>query len=440
MEKERVKEYLVDWHQKSLPDAVEREIAIPSTTKIVKVIGPRRAGKTYLLFQHMKKLFGSGVDKSQVVYLNCEDPRLSSLSAIELFETIKLSWEAYPPAGKGFFVFIDEPQVIPQWESAVRMFHDSGMRVFVSGSSSRLLGREIATSLRGRSISCLVLPFSFREYLLLRKFSFDVDRLGSREKASLLHHLGEYLEFGGYAEIISEDDIELKQKIINEYFELITYKDIIDRYKIKNTRLVKWLLKSSIASAAAELSIRKAYLTLKSQNMKASKNTVYDYFSLLEDALFLFPVQKFSSSERKRDFSTNKAYINDNCFMRIIDASRNTGKRMEQAAFLELVRRKKSLSSIFYYKNVQAEEVDFVRAEGNKATQLIQVCQTVDDPATRQREVRALLKAASELRCKNLIIITEDFQGREEAEWFGNKGTIAYVPLWKWLLQRDREG
>jgi predicted AAA+ superfamily ATPase len=434
MDKERVKEYIVDWYHKSLPDLIQRDITIPSTSKIVTLIGPRRAGKTYILFQHMKKLLSSGIKKNQLIYLNCEDPRVSSLQAIELFEIVKIYWELYPHAEKEFFVFIDEPQVIPKWESAVRMFHDDEMKIFISGSSSKLLSKEIATSLRGRSLSYLVLPFSFSEYLKLKRRSYDLYRLGSKDKAALMNSVDEYLEFGGYAEIINEQDTELKTKIISEYFEIITYKDIIDRYKIKNTRLIQWLLKSSISSGASELSIRKVYLTLKSQHLQASKNTVYDYFSLLEDALFIFPISRHSFSERKKDFSINKTYINDNCFMKIVDSSKNIGKKMEQAVFLELLRRKRPLSHIFYYKNVQANEVDFVITEGNKPTQLIQVCQKVDDITTKQREIRSLIKAGSDLNCKNLIIITEDYQGTEEAKWFDNKGKITYIPLWKWLL------
>ncbi len=250
-----------------------------------------------------------------------------------------------------------------------------------------------------------------------------------------MYHLDEYLQQGGFPEIIK--DMIVKEKIMNEYFELVVYKDIIDRYKIKNTKLITWLIHSCIASAAAELSIHKTFLDLKSQSVKASKNTLYNYLSLLEDSLFLFIVSKYAHSIKKRNPLINKTYINDACFFKRIDASKNTGKKMENATYLELLRRKKPLENIHYYKNVQGEEVDFVITEGNRVTQLIQVCQEMDAMKTRQREVRALCKAGAELGCKNLIIITEDKERTEDFVWFGKKARITSNPLWKWLLREE---
>jgi predicted AAA+ superfamily ATPase len=435
MDENRVKEYLQSVYDSEIPALVNRDILLPDTSKIVTLIGPRRAGKTYLMYQKIKELLAKGVHKNNILYINCEHPRLFSVGFEELYDVVKMHWRLYPSKEKKFYLFIDEPQVITKWESAVRMFHDESMNIFLSGSSSKLLSKEIATSLRGRCISYLVLPFSFKEYLRLREFNEDIERLGGKNKSLLMHHLDEYTQLGGYPEIIKESDPLIKERIINDYFELVVFKDIIDRYKIKNTKLVKWLINSCILSASSELSVHKTYLDLKSRGLKASKNTLYSYLSLLEDALMIFIVSKYVYSVKKVNPLINKIYIDDTCFFKCVDSSKNVGKKMENMVYLELMRRKNPLANIHYYKNIQGEEVDFVITEGNKVMQLIQVCQKLDDIDTKQREIRALLKAGSELKCKKLIIITEDYQGTEEAEWFGNKGKIEYIPIWKWLLK-----
>ncbi|MFH1072120.1 MAG: ATP-binding protein, partial [Nanoarchaeota archaeon] len=345
MDEDRVREYLQDAFDREIPPLVDRDILLPDTSKIVTIIGPRRAGKTYLLYQKIKELLSKGIQKDNISYINCEDPRLSSVGFKELFDVIKMHWRMYPSKEKKFYVFLDEPQVITQWESAVRMLHDEGMNIFLSGSSSKLLSKEIATTLRGRSVTYLVLPFSFREYLRLKGFDEDAGKLGSKKKSALMHHLDEYVQLGGYPEIIKEPDPLMKDRIINEYFELIVFKDIIDRYKIKNTKLVTWLIHACILSASSELSIHKTYLDLKSKGLEASKNTLYNYLSLLEDSLTIFMVDRYSHSVKKVNPLINKVYIDDTCFFRRIDSSRNVGKKMENVVYLELMRRKRPLAN-----------------------------------------------------------------------------------------------
>ncbi|RLF49456.1 MAG: hypothetical protein DRN20_02060, partial [Thermoplasmata archaeon] len=369
-----VREYLIDFQERELPELVERELKVNETKRITSIIGPRRAGKTYFMYQQMKNYLRKGIKKENIVYLNFEDPRLVDMSFKEIREIIKMHWQIYPMSAKRrLIVFVDEPQNIKNWEIAIRTLHDEGFKIFVTGSSSKLLSREIATSLRGRTLSYLLLPFSFREYLKMKKARFDVERLSSRSKSLLLADLGEYLEFGGFPEIAQEEDKENKIRMINEYFNMVVYRDIVERYKIKNTGLIRWLIKALIASFSNEFSVHKCYLTLKSQGMKVSKNTLYTYFSMLQDVLFVFPIQKFDHSARKRALTTNKVYLSDTAFTRIVEASRdNMGKKMENIAFLDILRRK-PLSEVFYWKNQRGEEVDFVLLKGGRVEELIQV-------------------------------------------------------------------
>jgi len=431
MNSAEVREYLLDFQKRELPELVERELKISETKKIKSIIGPRRAGKTYLMYQKIKELISSGVKKENILYINFEDPRLIDIDFKEIREIIKLQWQLYPSSTEGeFHVFIDEPQNIKNWELAIRALHDEDFDVYLSGSSSKLLSKEISTSLRGRTLSYTLLPFSFSEFLRMKNLEFDIARLGSKEKSKLLGYLDEYLEFGGFPEVIQEENKETKIKIINEYFNLIVYRDVVERYKIKNTQLIKWLIKSLTASFSREFSVHKSYLTLKSKGMKASKNTLYTYLSMLEDSVFVFFVPKFEYSIRKGGFSINKSYLCDIGFVKLTEITEDVGHKLENAVFLDLRRKKQALTDIFYWKNQQQEEVDFIIKRGAKVEQLIQVCSDITDIDVKKREIRALLKASKELDCNNLLIITIDHESVEEHD--GKK--IRFEPIWMQLM------
>lgn len=424
-----ITEYLVDFQHREFPSLIKRDLEIKETKKIISIIGPRRAGKTYFIYQSMEEML-KDMKRENLIYLNFEDTRLLGITFKDIKEIIKLQWKLYPNSMKKLVVFIDEPQNIKNWEHAVRSLYDEGFKIFLTGSSSKLLSKEIASSLRGRTLSYLLMPFSFREVLKLKKFECSFNKLSSKERSLLDYYLDNYIKLGGFPEILIEEDKQTQIKILKEYLDLIVYRDVVERYNLKNTKLIQWLIKCLIASFSKEFSVHKTYLTLKSQGIKVSKNTLYTYVSLLEDSLFAFFIPSFSQSQRKKGFSINKVYINDIGFVNLLEVSTDRGKRMENIVFLELQRRKSPLTSIFYWKNVQKEEVDFVIKEGQKLKQLIQVCYDISDLNTKKREFRALLKASKELKCNNLLIITEDKEGEERIE----KKKIKFIPLWKWLL------
>ena len=435
--KEQIKEYLIDFQKKNIPKLIKRELKIPNTKKIISIIGPRRAGKTYFLFQTINNLIKEGVKKEEIIYLNFEDPRLLNLKFDEVREIVKIHRETY--SQDNLYIFIDEPQNVHLWEVAVRNLYDEGFKIYITGSSSKLLSKEIATSLRGRSLSYLLLPFSFTEFLKLKDKKFDLLKLGSKEKSELFRDLNKFIEFGGFPEVIEEKDNEAKLKIVSSYFELIVFKDLVERYNLRNSNLIKWLIKSSISMFSNEVSINKIYNTLKSQDLHASKNTLYEYFSIIEESFFIFFLKRFSYSERKKEFGINKIYLNDTSFSKLIEFSKEIGKKMENTVFLELLRRNKTLEEISYWKNNQQEEVDFVLTKSKKVKKLIQVCFNLNDLKTKNREIRALIKASQELNCKNLIIINKEIEKEETKEWFGVKRKIKFIPLWKWLLENKED-
>jgi len=431
MNQKEVEQYLIDFQKKDFSSLVPRSLEIFQTKKMNVIMGPRRAGKTFYLHQIMQEMINAGTKKEDIIYLNFENTKLFDLQFKEIKKVIELHKRLFPES-KNPALFFDEPQNIAQWERAVRELCDEGYAIFISGSSSKLLSKEIATSLRGRSLSYLLLPFSFKEFLKFKEAQVNKP-ISSEEKAGILALLDEYLEFGGFPEVVLEKNNELKLKILESYLDLTVYKDIVERHGIKDSMLIKWFIKSMASSYAKEISTNKLYLTLKSQGRKVSKDELYVYASLLSDALFVFYLPKFSWSVRKRE-PVNKAYLCDVGFARVIEITKDRGKKMENAVFLELTGRMTPLTELYFWKNIQQEEVDFVVKEASKISQLIQVSDNIDDVGTKKREIRSLLKAGRELNCKNLLVITEDYEAEEDAEWYRIRGKIRFIPLWKWLL------
>lgn len=431
MNPKEVEQYLIDFQKKDFVRLVSRDLKVPSGKKINAIIGPRRAGKTFYLHQMMHEIVNAGRQKEDIIYLNFENTRLFEVKFKEIREIIDMHKRLFPKS-KNPILFLDEPQNVENWEKAVRELHDDGHTIFISGSSSKLLSKEIATSLRGRSLSYLLLPFSFKEFLNLRGIMAS-KLISSEEKAKILKLLDEYLEFGGFPEVVLEQDKDTKLKILESYFDLTVYKDIVERHGIKDSMLIKWLIKSIATSYTKEISVNKIYDTLKSQGRKTSKDELYTYVSLLNDSLFALYLPKFSWSVRKRE-PVNKVFVCDTGFIKLVEIGKDVGKKMENAFYLEMLRRKKPLMEYYFWKNAKQEEVDFVVKEGAKVTHLVQVSKGVGDMETKEREIRSLLKASKELKCNELIIITENHEAEENAEWREIKGKIRYVPLWKWLL------
>jgi hypothetical protein len=425
-----------DFHERGIPELVERESAIPKEIPLkraISIIGPRRAGKTYTMFQLIKGLLEEGVDVSRIVYINFERTELEGASSRELVGMMEAFYELYPQNKvKKTWLFLDEIQNVEKWETFVRTVLDSGnVQVFISGSSSKLLSREIATSMRGRTISHLVLPFSFIDYL--KKEGTGIQKikaeayLSTSERANVINKLRSYMESGGYPEVIIYP--QEKEKILQDIVETTVYRDVVERYKIRNTRLLKLLIKSLVNSVAREFSIHKFYNFVRSMGIKASKNSLYNYADALNDVFFVFPINKFSRSYKKAEQSLPKIYLVDNGIL-TSNGINDYGRLLENLVFVELTRRGKNIS---YYKSADGKEVDFAILEKNRVKELIQVAYSLEDFNTREREIKPLLKASKELKCNNLTIITWSEDKEEVAK--GKK--IIQVPLWKWLLEKS---
>ncbi len=423
--KENWLELIKNWNKKEFPVILEREINISTDLEINRVfslIGPRRAGKTFeLLFIARKIAEKEGKDKT--FYINFERADLGVLNSQDLVLMLSAYYELFPNNfNKKIWLFLDEIQNVKEWERFARTCLDEGIKVFISGSSSKLLSKEVATSMRGRNLSYNIFPLSFKEFLIFRNFKTQ-KTYSSDEKAQLFNNLEQYLNFGGYPEAVLFPTE--KEKVLRDIFDTAIFKDVMERHKVRNSLLMKTLIKALIS--AKEFSVNKFYNYLKSQQIKSSKDALYKYLSYLEDAFFIFSLNKFSLSYKKAEQSLPKIYFIDNGLL-TINGIDDKGRLMENLVFVELLRRKNDIS---YFQTSSGEEVDFVIKEGKKVKQLIQVCYDLSNFMTLEREVKPLIKASEEFGCNELLILNLDVEKEEKIQ--GKK--IKFIPLWKWLLE-----
>ena len=294
---------------------------------------------------------------------------------------------------------------------------------------------EIPTELRGRFLSIKVFPLSFREFLEFKRLHFNLETLdySDKEKPLMLRALTEYLTYGGLPEIVLEDENK-KFELAQSYYATVIKRDIVERYHIKNEESLKALLRLLLDSK--EYSINKTYHTLKSLGLEVGKSTVQKYISYIESSYFFFSLPLFSYKIKDQIQYPKKVYCVDSSFINAISTKfmNNYGRLYENTVAIELKRKKKEC---YYWKNADKEEVDFVIKKGMEIKQLIQVCYDITDSDTKKREIRALLKASKDLKCKNLLVINHSYSGEEDSEWFGIKRKVVFIPLWKWILQDD---
>ncbi len=430
--KEIIKALLYEWKEKKLPNIINREIDLnkylSKPKKIVVISGFRRVGKTYLSFQLIKGILQKK-DKEEVIYINFEDERIPNKTEFltELIPTIKENFDR-----NIHIIFLDEIQVIDGWSRWLRRVYDNNdFFIFVTGSSSKLSLKEIPTELRGRFINIEILPLSFKEFLKFKNFSFNKKSLEylKEDKAKLLNLLNEYLKFGGLPEIALVNEQE-KIEILQNYYKTVVNRDIIERFKVKNEEGIKSLLRLLINSTS--YSLTKLYNILKSSKVKIGKTVLMKYIGYIENSYFMTSLNLFSYKIKNQLQYPRKVYFIDNGFITSLSLnfSNNLGKLYENFVFVELKRRAKINQDFYYWTSENKEEVDFVVKEGFKIKQLIQVCYNIKDYDTKKREVKSLLKCSKELKCNNLLIISEDYEFLENVK--GKR--IKFIPLWKWLL------
>ncbi len=417
-------------HLSPLPRLLKVPVHL-STDKAITIYGPRRAGKTYYLFWLIKQQLEANVWKIEdIIYVNFEDNRLLDLEAAELDLILQSYFELFP--NNKPILFLDEIQNIENWSKWIRKLVDLKYPVFITGSNARLLSREIATELRGRTLSFMLLPLSFKEFLIFNHEEVHPnDRYDSKRRALLTHWLDRYLEQGGFPETLHLSAIE-RQWVLQEYIHSVVFRDIAERHGIKNTYLLKFLINYILENYATLFSINKLYHFLKSSGIRTGKDSLYNYFMLLEESMFAFTVSRFSRSIKEREFYQKKVYLPDLGYATIFKHSKNIGRVFENFIFNELVRKQ---SQIYFYRN--NFECDFILLEENVPIP-VQVSYELKEntpSGSYQREIDSLLKTMVKLNTDMGYIITH--HETKEIELKNKK--ISIISAIDFLLFKDKE-
>jgi predicted AAA+ superfamily ATPase len=382
--KEQLKYIYTEAEGRSLPRLIPREVEVPlGSGKVVVLTGIRRSGKTSLLYEAMGRLLAGGIGRERIVYLNLEDDRLYPVMANELDGILQAHAELHPGlSGEKRYLFLDEVQAVEGWERFVRRVYDSGeWEIYLTGSSSRLLRKDIASPMRGRSLHMEIYPLNFREYLRFREV--EVKQNSRASEAEVSKCLEEYLEAGGFPEVVLAGP-QWREAILQEYADLILYKDLIEGFGIGNTHVLKLLLKHCMGHPAGFFSPNKFYTTMRSMGIPVGKDTIYSYFEHLREAFVVFPVQKWDRSLRVRSMNPAKLYVIDTGLSGRFSVTSDRGKRLENAVYHHLSRQHRGL---YYLAN--GHEVDLASAD-DRPQAAWNVAWSVHDPDTRARETGSL--------------------------------------------------
>ena len=420
MEKGVIKKLIAE-RQQEIPEIklVERPLELEDSLNYI-FIGLRRAGKSYMLYQHIQGLIKEGkATIEDILYINFEDERLSSVNAEELDMFLECYREMYDRKPR---IFLDEIQNIDGWEKFVRRLADSKYKVFATGSNAKMLSKEIYTTLGGRFLSKEVYPFSFVEYLEYKNIKLSGNWEYNNERKSVVRLFNDYFYYGGFAESFPLRD---KRIWLNSLYQKILLGDVVFRNNIRNENAIKVLVKKLAESVMQPSSLARIKNVVEASGTNIARNTLTDYLQFLSDAYLIFGISNFSDKLSDKE-TFKKRYFFDNGLLNTFLFDPET-KLLENMVAIQL---KKTYGEdlYFYKKNV---EVDFFIPIHGLA---IQVSYSIQDDVTRLREVKALLKLASVYNLKKLEIITRD----EESIINENGLVINVIPIWKWLLLRYR--
>ncbi len=426
--KNQIKKIIVNQHN-VLPKCnfKSRQLELPlESGKIVVVSGVRRCGKTTVLKLTRNILLNKGIELHKILLINFDDERLL-LKTEELDLILQAYQELYPQIELNeCYFFFDEIQNVENWEKFVRRIYDNETQnIFISGSNSKQLGSEIATSLRGRTLQYELYPLNFSEYLDF--LNIKKDYYGSKDNALIINSFNTYLKQGGFPETIGEDD-EQQQFILNDYFQVLLFRDIIERYKLTRISALKYYIQKLIANLGKPFSINKIFNELKSQNIKIDKGYLYEILEYIEAVYLGFRLYKFDYSVVNREMSDKKIYMIDNGLMNAISwqFSDNYGKLLENVVFIWL--KQKFRNNIYYYKD--KVECDFVVFDRDRPKYCIQVSHDISEQKTRRREIKGLLVALNYFEIDKGYIITAEY----EEELTINGKQIVIKPAYKVMI------
>ena len=429
MNSTKILEILSDWNywDKALPPFIQRESYAnvidnySQSEEIIVLKGIRRGGKSTLLLNHIHNLTQSSSAKS-ILFVNFEDPRFSNELNLDLLDDIFDIFKEQIAEGEKPSVFLDEIQLIPQWEKWVRTKHElKQANLYVTGSSSKLLSKEFGTALSGRFLDINIFPLSFHEYLTFKNYKITNVLEITSNRIQLKKLFNQYTKEGGFPKVVLLED-SLKQKELDMYFDTILLKDIVARYNLKSYDNIKRLALYLISNTGAIINLNK---------LKKALNISYEllsrYYEYIKDTYMLFEISQYNYSLKKQMVHPRKVYCIDPGIINAVSFQffENKGQLLENIVFIELIRRGYAVNY-----HLGKRECDFLAIKGQNIEAAIQVTYIMDDPKTRKREVEGLIEAMNTYNIAQGYILTYE----EESTIVEEGHQIKVVPIWKWLL------
>ena len=431
----RLVEKLADSLSGAIPEGTPRRVSGPMALpgKATAVIGMRRSGKTTFLHQLRRERLAGGMGRERLPFVNFEDEQLAGLGADDLQVLIEEYYRRYPAFRQQETVAfcLDEIQVVPGWERFVRRVLDSErVELFLSGSSAALLSREVATAMRGRSWEVVIHPFSFEE--ALRHQGHPIPErpafLSARERSALEHAFLDYLGAGGFPEAQGLEDA-VRLRLLSDYVDVAILRDVMERHGVSQVVALRWMVRHLLGNAAGKFSVEKFYSALRSQGFSISKDTVHELLGHLEDCFLVRTVWIEADSERKRMVNPRKAFPVDPGLIPLFDRTgrANTGHVLETAVLIELERRGMAVT---YVRTPEDHEVDFLARSPTGEMELLQVASDATEPATAERELRALEEAGRlyPKAVRRLLTLTQDAMPTDVP------AGIRAQPAYEWML------
>lgn len=429
--KETIKDVILSYYEMVWPKFQERALEIsPLHGKATVLMGVRRSGKSTYFLQLAEKIINSGVERQNILMINFVDERLHFLNKENLGLVLEVYYGIFPEKLKEkVYFFFNEIQEIPGWEYFIeRTLRSENVEIYITGSSAKLLSKEIGTQMRGRSLSWEMFPLSFQEYLGFK----DIERnkiLSYDHKLVVRKAFLGYWESGGFPEVINLSE-EMRVRVLQDYYHSILYRDIIERYNLGNPKGIMDVAHYLLSNVGSLYSVNKLTNHMKNRGHKTSRESIANYLDWFEDTYFLFSVSIYDVSVNRRAINPKKVYCVDHALVTAVTSkiSANAGHLLENLMFVTL---RRLGNSIYYYKTAGGLEVDFLLINKHNQIQLIQVCESLFNEDTRNREVKALHIAMQELNINNALIITRD----EYDEIHFENYLVSVIPIWQYLYE-----
>lgn len=399
---------IIALHQEEIPLSLhERSLQLPlNKQRIVTVTGVRRCGKSSLLHLTINRLLASGVDKEQILYIGFDDERLANMDVSDFDEILQAYRLMYPDRPlSSVYMFFDEIQIVKGWELFVlRVYKNYCKNVYVTGSTAQMLSGEMSSALRGWPDEYTEYPLSFKEFIAFK--GVKANRYTEEGAALMANMFKSYLLTGGFPQAVLANVETERVKLLQAYFNTMLFRDMIEHYNISaSPSVVRYFLKRVFNNITKPSSVNNIYNDLKSQGLKLSKDSLYQWLDYACNIFLLHKVPKYSKSIIKQSTSLSKYYVVDFALAKsvLLPQSEEKGKALENAVYMHLARHLNENEQIYYFN--EGAECDFVIANDEGVKELIQVCWELDEFNT-PRECGGLCAASAATGCKKASIIT----------------------------------